>query len=175
MKIKSLLALLQDCDPEGDVSLSLNSAILDGDSMLEGVEYGYANFEVDRLYSSEHGKQPDRVHIRLSDKETEILIEERRNSTSVADPVPKPDDAVAADAPVAVAVAMHGDTYNNLVVVVDSCNRSHEQREGATTHGKLTVSSLLGMLAEDAAMTNTRPGSWEGANMQQVLDSHGYQ
>jgi hypothetical protein len=44
-----------------------------------------------------------------------------------------------------------------------------------TTHGKLSVSSLLAMLAEDAAMMNTRPGSWEGANMQHVFDSHGYQ
>jgi|GEM_PF-3175001 len=44
-----------------------------------------------------------------------------------------------------------------------------------TTHGSMTVPTLLAMLAEDAAMTNSRPGSWEGSSMQQVLDSHGYQ
>ncbi|WP_186059716.1 MULTISPECIES: hypothetical protein [Burkholderia] len=43
-----------------------------------------------------------------------------------------------------------------------------------TTHGRLTVPLLLGMLAEDAAMVVTRPGCWEASNMSQVLYSHGY-
>ncbi|MFX1695887.1 hypothetical protein [Paraburkholderia sp. A1RO-1] len=43
------------------------------------------------------------------------------------------------------------------------------------THGRLTSSSLLKMLAEDAAMVLRRPGSWEGSNMAQVLSSHGYE
>lgn len=42
------------------------------------------------------------------------------------------------------------------------------------THGKLTLARLAQMLLEDVAMTNMRPGSWEGSNMQQVLTSHGY-
>jgi hypothetical protein len=62
-------------------------------------------------------------------------------------------------------------TYQHLLVVVESCNRNDPD---ATTHGPMTVPELLAMLAEDAAMTNSRPGSWEGSNMQQVLDSHGY-
>lgn len=62
-------------------------------------------------------------------------------------------------------------THHHLLVVVDSCNRIDPNN---TTHGHLTVPQLLAMLAEDVAMTNSRPGSWEGANMQQVLDSHGY-
>jgi len=28
---------------------------------------------------------------------------------------------------------------------------------------------------EDVALTISRPGSWEGANMQQVLAAHGYE
>ncbi|WP_321849357.1 hypothetical protein [Burkholderia diffusa] len=43
------------------------------------------------------------------------------------------------------------------------------------THGRLTISGLLKMLAEDAAMVLRRPGSWEGSNMAQVLSSHGYE
>jgi len=39
----------------------------------------------------------------------------------------------------------------------------------------LTVPRLLATLAEDAAMINNRPGSWDGSNMQHMLDSHGYQ
>jgi hypothetical protein len=71
-----------------------------------------------------------------------------------------------------IEIEVSDDTYRNLLVVVDACNRTDPN---ATTHGKLDVPGLLAMLADDVAMTNTRPGSWEGSNMQQVLDSHGYQ
>jgi hypothetical protein len=42
------------------------------------------------------------------------------------------------------------------------------------THGKLTTKTLLAMLAADAAQVVTRSGSWEAANMREVLQSHGY-
>jgi len=64
--------------------------------------------------------------------------------------------------------------YDDLVVVADSCTRIHKANDGFTSHGELDVEGLLLMLAQDAAMTNSRPGSWEGSNMQQVLDAHGY-
>ncbi|MFS2023848.1 hypothetical protein [Massilia sp. CT11-137] len=64
--------------------------------------------------------------------------------------------------------------YNDLVVVADSCTRIHKANGGFTSHGELDVQGLLMMLVQDAAATNTRPGSWEGSNMQQVLDAHGY-
>lgn len=44
----------------------------------------------------------------------------------------------------------------------------------ATTHGPLTIENLAGMLLEDVGLAVRRPGSWEGANMIQVLLSHGY-
>ena len=81
----------------------------------------------------------------------------------------------ADDGEIIVTVKLAGDTHENLLTVVKNCNQSHKDSEGATTHGELDISDLLAMLAEDAAMTNSRPGSWEGSNMQQVLDSHGYQ
>lgn len=43
-----------------------------------------------------------------------------------------------------------------------------------TTHGPLDLFVLVEMLLEDVALTVSRPGSWEGANMIQVLTSHGY-
>lgn len=43
------------------------------------------------------------------------------------------------------------------------------------THGKLDVAKLAGMMLEDAALAWRRPGSWEGANLLQVLSAHGYQ
>lgn len=45
----------------------------------------------------------------------------------------------------------------------------------ANTHGMLGYETLTRMLLEDVAMVVRRPGSWEGANMAQVLASHGYE
>ncbi len=55
------------------------------------------------------------------------------------------------------------------------CTLADQTPEHATTHGALTASALLAMLAEDAGLVISRPGSWEGVNMTIVLDSHGYQ
>lgn len=43
-----------------------------------------------------------------------------------------------------------------------------------STHGPLTIEKLAAMLLEDVALAERRPGSWEGANMLNVLTSHGY-
>ncbi|MET4715932.1 hypothetical protein ABIF63_000035 [Bradyrhizobium japonicum] len=43
-----------------------------------------------------------------------------------------------------------------------------------STHGALNLGSLLEMLLEDVALMVSRPGSWEGANMGNVMASHGY-
>jgi hypothetical protein len=56
---------------------------------------------------------------------------------------------------------------------VENCNESHDDADGFTIHGELTVASLLAMLAEDASMVVTRPGSWEGSSMARVQMSHG--
>ena len=76
---------------------------------------------------------------------------------------------------VAVTLRIPQAIYDDLVVVVANCNATHKASGGFTSHGELDVAGLLLMLAQDAAMTNSRPGSWEGSNMQQVLDAHGYQ
>ena len=44
----------------------------------------------------------------------------------------------------------------------------------ANTHGTLDLPRLAAILLEDVALAISRPGSWEGANMIQVLESHGY-
>jgi hypothetical protein len=63
----------------------------------------------------------------------------------------------------------------NLRELAMRCTQSNRLREGFTSHGELTPSKLLAMLAEDAGMVISRPGSWEGANLAQVLLSHGYE
>lgn len=82
------------------------------------------------------------------------------------------DDAQGEE--VTIPVVVDSDTYENLQTVVKNCNLADTDSEGMTSHGQLDIPGLLAMLAQDAAMTNSRPGSWEGSNMQQVLDSHGY-
>jgi hypothetical protein len=43
-----------------------------------------------------------------------------------------------------------------------------------SSHGPLDMPKLTAMLLEDVALMVRRPGSWEGANMGQVMQSHGY-
>lgn len=75
---------------------------------------------------------------------------------------------------VPVTLELSEDTYQNLLTVVANCNDSNARRAGFTSHGNLDVARLRTMLANDAAMTNSRPGSWEGSGMQHVLNCHGY-
>lgn len=62
----------------------------------------------------------------------------------------------------------------SLTELASRCTQADTSNDGSTTRGPLDVESLLMLLAEDAGMVVTRPGSWEGANMSQVLCSHGY-
>lgn len=72
-------------------------------------------------------------------------------------------------------IEVSDDTAARLAELAKLCTAADKERGGATTHGELTVSGLLAMLADDAAMVLTRPGSWEGSNMATVLTSHGYE
>lgn len=171
-RVKDLIQLLSQCDPEGEIKISLDEAISYGDDQIGNALYSFAPV-VDCSFSHTEKTLADSVHFELSEDDTRLLIQHRSIDTAPHEPATL--NSIASDAPVAIAVAVSNETYSNLQVVVTSCNEANKSREGATTHGNLTVSSLLGMMAEDLAMTNTRPGSWEGSNMQQVLDSHGYQ
>ena len=74
-----------------------------------------------------------------------------------------------------VTIEITEKTAAELAELVKLCTEIDAEREGATTHGPLTVERLLVMLADDAGMVISRPGSWEGSNMATVLSSHGYQ
>lgn len=73
-----------------------------------------------------------------------------------------------------IVIQVTEETATNLRVLAARCADEHSRRDGFTSHGVLTVSTLLAMLAEDAGMVIGRPGSWEGSNMTQVFQSHGY-
>jgi hypothetical protein len=174
-KIKELIAKLQECDPDGTVLISLDGALLYEDEELGEVEYSFPPV-VDCLFST-HAERSDSVYFCLTQEDTERIVGSRRDGNdSEAKTISLPaHPGIVMSAPVAVAVPLNHETYMSLLALVDSCNRADQSRDGATTHGKLDIPKLFAMLAEDAAMTVTRPGCWEAANFQQVLDSHGYQ
>jgi hypothetical protein len=72
-------------------------------------------------------------------------------------------------------ILVSDETATNLRMLAAHCTDANKSTEGFTSHGALTVSKLLSMLAEDAGMVISRPGSWEGSNMAQVFQSHGYE
>lgn len=74
-----------------------------------------------------------------------------------------------------IVIRVNDETAESLQELAARCSEADRRREGFTSHGALRIKALLGMLAEDAAMVVTRPGSWEGANMSAVLASHGYE
>jgi len=174
-RIGDLIAALQGCDPDGTIAITLDGALVFDDEVTGEVEYSFDPV-VDFLFSKPNARQSDRVYIGLSKKDTEGIVSDRRNQLDIdlKESSLFTNPSIVTNAPVAIALAVDQETYVNLQAVVANCNLAEAKRDGATTHGKLDVPRLLAMLAEDAAMTNTRPGSWEGANMQQVLDSHGY-
>ncbi|MDR0577857.1 MAG: hypothetical protein LBI87_10075 [Candidatus Accumulibacter sp.] len=74
-----------------------------------------------------------------------------------------------------ITIQVSETTVASLCELAKRCTAANAYSGGFTSHGPLTVASLLAMLAEDAGMVITRPGSWEGANMAQVFSSHGYE
>lgn len=74
-----------------------------------------------------------------------------------------------------IVIQVSEETASNLRALAVRCTDEHRRQKGFTSHGELTVSKLLAMLAEDAAMVISRAGSWEGSNMAQVFQSHGYE
>jgi hypothetical protein len=73
-----------------------------------------------------------------------------------------------------IGLQLSDEVYRDLVMVAEACSIKNQQQNGGTTHGELDVKALLHMLAEDAAMGHSRPGSWEAAHMLDLLASHGY-
>ncbi len=73
-----------------------------------------------------------------------------------------------------ITITISESTAQAIAELAKACSAKDKARDGATTHGALTSSGLLSMLAEDAGMVITRPGCWEASNMHQVLVSHGY-
>lgn len=74
-----------------------------------------------------------------------------------------------------ITIEVNDQELTTLSELAKRCSEIDVERDGATSHGELTVDALLAMLAEDAAMVITRPGCWEAANMATVLTAHGYE
>lgn len=197
LTVRDLQAILVECDPDATVELFLPGFIDENDkSVLEdpGVfytSYGYtpqvtASFLTNKdnrdQYFDENngyrpGVKPNHVTIDLSEEDTERLIAQRKLAIELADESdgmePEPTDADADS--VIVDVRMSRTLHTTIRTLLRGVNGSQQvKQEQACTHGLLTVAGALEMLAEDLGMVESRPGSWEGSNMAQVLASHGY-
>ena len=72
-----------------------------------------------------------------------------------------------------IQIEIDDQTAADLAELVKQIN-ANAGPEPFNSHGTLTVKKLAAMLMEDAGMVVSRPESWEGANMADVLYSHGY-
>lgn len=76
-----------------------------------------------------------------------------------------------------IAVLLESLTENTQLALTAFLATTHAGEPGApalNSHGALDLAKLVAMLLEDVALMIQRPGSWEGANMMQVMASHGY-
>jgi hypothetical protein len=69
-----------------------------------------------------------------------------------------------------IVVEISDDDAMHINRVIELANNSD-----AKTRGMLGCETLTRMLLQDVALAIRRPGSWEGANMAQVLASHSYE
>lgn len=198
LKVRDLLAILADCDPDAVVSLHVPMFIDESDAditadpeALTG-EYSYtpavsASFQTskevpyetffDESGRTREGAKPNCVSIMLHESDLDRLIASRQFAIEAAaeDAGMEPEPAVGDAETVIVDVAMPRSLHATIRTLLHAVNTSHQVREErACTHGPLTVSGALAMLAEDLGMVESRPGCWEASNMAQVLASHGY-
>ena len=74
-----------------------------------------------------------------------------------------------------ITIEVSAETARLLAELSNRCTEADQEQNSFTSHGPLTVDGLIAMLVEDAAMVISRPGSWEGSNMERVFAGHGYQ
>lgn len=99
------------------------------------------------------------------------LIEHLQGCDPDADVIGATEMALTSTVPVPIP----SDTLRDLTTLVQSCNEAGEVRGGVNTHGRLSVPTLLVLLAEDVGRMVSHPKSWEAAYMVQVLLAHGYE
>lgn len=198
MKVRDLLAILVDCDPDAPVILNLpaffdendQTVAADNDPLglsyeyLPAVDAGYITSKevpweslFDERGEPRPGVKPNNVTIELREADANKMLANRRQAIEDGNPDAgmEPEPVVGDAETVIVDVAIPRTLHATIRKVLHSLNTSHQVREEqACTHGPLTVSGLFAMLADDVGMVETRPGCWEASNMHQVLASHGY-
>ncbi len=197
LTVRALMAILADCNPDATVDLSMPAFIDENDKTIindpdaVAFQYSYtpevsAGYVTDKDNHAEildennrirPNVKPNHVTIGLSEADTERLIAARKRAIEQGDDSDgmEPEPIIADPETVVVDVRVRRDVHTSIRTLLRSVNASHQVKsEQACTHGLLTVAGALEMLAEDLGMVETRPGSWEGSNMAQVLSSHGY-
>lgn len=198
LTVRDLQAILAECDPDATVDLTLPGFIDESDKAIVNdpdvfdfaysytpkVSAGYVTSKetpYEQFFDANghvrEGVKPNHVSIELSEVDTESLGTSRKRAIEAAaeDAGMDPEPALGDAETVIVDVAMPRSLHAAIRTLLHSVNTSPQVREErACTHGPLTVTGALAMLAEDLGMVETRPGCWEASNMAQVLASHGY-
>ena len=197
LTVRALLAVLADCDPDAIVDLHLPEFFIESDKFISsepdalGVSLAHvpvvsASFLTSAENSAHYfdeqnrirpGVKPNRVSIDISEEDAERLLASRKRAIERDDESAglEPEPITADADTVVVDVRMPREVHASIRRLLRDVNASRQVREEqACTHGLLTVAGALEMLAQDLGMVESRPGSWEGSNMAQVLSSHGY-
>ncbi|SIT04582.1 hypothetical protein LN047_20975 [Achromobacter sp. JD417] len=196
LTVRELQTILTDCDPDAIVDLTLpgfidvsDKQIVDDPDLVSDA-YGFVP-HVEAFYRTgkdmpyEHffgddgaprpGVKPNAVSIAIPRDDVEKLYRDRKRAIELDDPALEPEPATADANTVIVDVRLSRELHTTIRQLLRQLNGSHQVKiEQGCTHGLLTVAGALEMLAEDLGMVGSRPGSWEGSNMAQVLASHGY-
>lgn len=181
LRVKDLLELLANCDPEAAVHLSipllaeLADAEVTADNSEAVTDCGIEVTASLQGQSAAPGALANHVHIEPSAAAMQGLFALRLSA--IENTAANAELGEAAEPPAGssiVDVCLTNAELVSIRTLLRAVNASQQVQEQACTHGPLTVAGLLAMLAEDVAMCLTRPGSWEGANMASVLSSHGY-
>lgn len=199
LTVRDMQAVLASCDPDAVVSLHIPGFIDESDKgfaadpgAMGDYSYSYtpevsAGFQTctetpyetffDENGHTREGVKPNCVSITLHGDDLDRLIAARKTAIEAAAEGAgmELEPAVGDAETVIVDVAMPRSLHATIRTFLHAVNTSHQVRvERACTHGPLTVTGALAMLAEDLGMVETRPGCWEASNMAQVLASHGY-
>ncbi len=189
MTVRELQSILDQCDPDATVELNLPAFMLEADEealtdsallFSSSVEFSVSPGFVGSSWAED--AKPNHVDIVLGEASAERLLTARRADIKRLAEDSESGDAYSLQAPavadadsVILDVRLSRELHQTIRKILWDVNRSDQVRQdGACTHGVLTPEGLLEMLAQDVAMVETRPGSWEGAGMAQVLAAHGY-
>lgn len=125
---------------------------------------------IDRLMAIEDKSQPLEINVWTDDFGVDyekITLREQVSTTGIA------------NAEIGIWMGENNtsflDNHQVMVSLDEATIRAISYLKEPSSGKKLSDTQVIQALADDLGMTNSRPGSWEGSNMQAVIDGHGWE